>query len=352
MDDPSGSNNRQQATSNTPQTIQMKITLFTSNQPRHLSLIRALSSVADEVFAIQECSTIAPGQVDDFFRKSPVMQDYFSRVLAAEAQVFGQVGFPPKNVRQLPIRMGDVNRLTPDDFDSSPLPEGNGVATDFPLLPDDFDSSPLARERGVVTNSPRSSDDFDSSPLARNAGRGPGRGSSPALDADLFLVFGASFIKGWLCEHLVKRKAINIHMGVSPCYRGSSTNFWAMHDRRPDRVGATIHRLTTGLDSGPILYHAFPAPQPADPFVFGMLAVKAAHDSIIDHIKSGDLLDLESIPQDRTKELRYTRNADFTDAVAQDYLNHLPTPAEMFNTISARDNTLFHHPHFTPTSQP
>src|SRR5437016_10201724 len=138
----------------------MTITVFTSNQPRHLALIEALAEVADRVHAIQECNTIFPGQVEDFFRKSPVMQDYFSRVIAAEKEVFGSPRFLPANLRSLAMKMGDVSRAPLEWF-------------------------------------------------------------GEALDADVFVVFGASFIKGELADHLVQRKALNIHMGVSPYYRGS-----------------------------------------------------------------------------------------------------------------------------------
>ena len=73
-----------------------------------------------------------------------------------------------------------------------------------------------------------------------------------ALSSDIYIVFGASFIKGWLVDFLIKNKAINIHMGLSPYYRGSSCNFWAMYDNNPNYVGATIHYLSKGLDSGEI----------------------------------------------------------------------------------------------------
>ncbi len=258
----------------------MNITVFTSNQPRHASLIASLSAVADEVFAIQECSTIAPGSVDDFFRKSPTMQDYFSRVIAAEHAVFGGPRFLPANVRQLPIRMGDVNRL----------------------------------EAGTL---------------------------AAALRADAFIVFGASFIKGWLCEALVARSAINIHMGMSPWYRGSSTNFWAMYDGRPEMVGATIHRLTAGLDSGPMLFHALPSvacdSAGLDPFIYGMRAVKAAQDSVVDRLRDQTLLSLPPIAQNRAMELRYTRNADFTDEVAAKYLATLPTSFDLQTKLASRN---------------
>src|SRR5262245_25705878 len=127
----------------------MRITVFTSNQPRHVSLITSLSRVAQEVFAIQECNTVFPGEVDDFFRKSTVMQDYFSRVIATERDVFGEVAFLPTNVRTLSIKMGDVSRL----------------------------------DRAVL---------------------------EAAMRSDVFVVFGASYIKGQLCDALVERRAVNI----------------------------------------------------------------------------------------------------------------------------------------------
>jgi folate-dependent phosphoribosylglycinamide formyltransferase PurN len=262
----------------------MRITVFTSNQPRHLGLIERLAPVADEIFAVQECSTVFPGQVDDFFRRSAVMQDYFARVIEAERSVFGIPRFLPANVRQVSVKMGDVSRL------------------DRKSLGD-------------------------------------------ALRADLYLVFGASFIRGPLCEHLVANKAINLHMGVSPYYRGSSTNFWAMYDRRPQFVGATVHRLSRGLDSGPMLFHAFPSASAVDPFVYGMQCVRAAHIALVDHVRQGDLSAIEPVLQDRSKELRYSRNAEFTDEVAAAYLNRLPSALEMESALQARDPGLFHMPH-------
>ena len=58
----------------------MKITIFTSNQPRHIRLINKLSEISDEVFAIQECNTVFPGITKDFFNNSDIMQKYFYNV--------------------------------------------------------------------------------------------------------------------------------------------------------------------------------------------------------------------------------------------------------------------------------
>jgi hypothetical protein len=253
----------------------MRITVFTSNQPRHVSLIERLATIADEVFAVQECNTIAPGEVEDFFRKSDVMREYFSRVIAAEKDIFGEPRFLPRNVRSLPIKMGDLNRLSTGQL-------------------------------------------------------------GDALRSDVFVVFGATYIKPPLVDLLVERRALNIHMGVSPYYRGSSTNFWAMYDRRPEYVGATIHLLSRGLDSGPMLFHALPRAEEVDAFALGMQAVKAAQLGLCERIADGSIFDLEPIEQDKSREIRYTRNADFTDAVAREYLDRLPTPQQIKDSLQRR----------------
>lgn len=238
----------------------MRITVFTGNQPRHLALVNRLAERSETVHAVLECTTLFPGQVPDFFRKSDVMREYFGRVQAAEQSLFGGAAFTAPNVRTLSMKSGDLNMV----------------------------------ER---------------------------RHLAAALDSDAYVVFGSSFIKGWLAEFLVAHGAVNIHMGVSPHYRGSSCNFWALHDGRPELVGATIHLLSRGLDSGPMLYHALPSFDNDDPFLFTMKAVDAAQQSLVDHLVSGDLFDMDPVAQDRSHEVRYSRNADFTDEVAAEYLS-------------------------------
>jgi hypothetical protein len=262
----------------------MKITVFTSNQPRHVALVSALAGIAEQVYAVQECNTLFPGEVEDFFRKSEVMQRYFRRVIDAERQVFGGARFPPANVRTLALRMGDLNRL------------------------------PLT----VL---------------------------EPALDSDVHVVFGSSYIKGALCDALVERGALNIHMGMSPWYRGSSCNFWALYDRRPDLVGATVHRLSAGLDSGAMLFHAVPPAGARDGFLLGMQAVAAAHAGLLERLRDGSLDRLEAVPQDRALEIRYTRNRDFTDEVAGRYLAEGIGDEEIGARLAVRDTAALLRPY-------
>ena len=44
---------------------------------------------------------------------------------------------------------------------------------------------------------------------------------SDFLKSDIYVVFGSSYIKEQLVDFLVQKKTINIHMGVSPYYRGT-----------------------------------------------------------------------------------------------------------------------------------
>lgn len=258
----------------------MKITVFTSNRPRHLYLINQMAKIADEVFAIQECTTVFPGQVKDFFDNSPVMQEYFSYVNQSEINIFGSICFLRENVRQLALKSDDLNKVSMDIL-------------------------------------------------------------QPALQSDVYVVLGSSYIKGELIEFLVSNKAINIHMGISPYFRGSSTNFWAPYKGHIDMVGATIHMLSKGLDSGDILYHAFPKPQKIKPFDLGMMSVKVAIDSVAERVKTGQIFKIKPEVQDKSKEILYTRNSDFTDEVAKNYLENLPTEEEIYQRLSNRDDSLF-----------
>ncbi len=73
------------------------------------------------------------------------------------------------------------------------------------------------------------------------------------------LVFGASWLKGsWFGAF--PDRLFNLHLGLSPYYRGVGTNFWPLHDGLPEYVGATVHRLDAGIDTGPILFHVRPEP--------------------------------------------------------------------------------------------
>jgi len=237
----------------------MKITLFTSNKNRHNYLINLLSEVSDELYVIQECGTIFPGIVPSHYQESSIIKKYFENVSNAQSHLFGNsyVNNKKKNIKILPMISGDLNQCSMN------------LLSDF-------------------------------------------------LKSDVYVVFGCSYIKGELVDFLVKQKAINIHAGLSPYYRGTDCNFWALYDDNPHLVGTTIHLLSKGLDSGPMLYHAM-SNLKSNPFEYTMSTVKSAFHSIAERIKDSSIFTIKPIFQDKIKEVRYSKKSEFSEELVKEY---------------------------------
>ena len=109
-------------------------------------------------------------------------------------------------------------------------------------------------------------------------------------------------------------------MGISPYYRGTDCNFWALYDNNPHLVGATIHLLSKGLDSGPILYHALSEVKD-DPFLYTMSTVKSAFYSLVEKIKNKKIFEYTKENQDSSKELRYSKKNQFNEEVVKLFLS-------------------------------
>jgi len=77
------------------------------------------------------------------------------------------------------------------------------------------------------------------------------------LQADFVLLFGSGIIKEPILE-AYQGRVINMHLGLSPYYRGSGTNFWPLVDGKPECVGATIHLAVLQVDAGGILHQVRP----------------------------------------------------------------------------------------------
>jgi folate-dependent phosphoribosylglycinamide formyltransferase PurN len=102
-----------------------------------------------------------------------------------------------------------------------------------------------------------------------------------AAKPDVALVFGTGILREPFLSAFEGR-IINIHLGLSPYYRGAGTNFWPLVNREPEFVGATIHYLDAGIDTGPILSHARPAIERGDgPHDLGNRTIVAAADAFV-----------------------------------------------------------------------
>ena len=73
------------------------------------------------------------------------------------------------------------------------------------------------------------------------------------LSPDLIVAYGCSLIKAPLLAAF-NRRILNVHLGLSPYYRGSSTNYWPLVNKAPEYVGATFMYMDEGIDTGEIIH--------------------------------------------------------------------------------------------------
>ena len=245
----------------------MNITLITSDQIRHNYLVNLLSNIATKLNVIQEKKTFFSNQN----KISNLKKNYFLKVDEAQKKIFGNTAIDKKNknIKLLSLENKNLEKCSLN------------FLSDF-------------------------------------------------LNSDIFIVFGSSFIKKDLVNFLIDHKALNIHLGISPYYRGTDCNFWALFDNNPHLVGATIHLLSKGLDSGQILYHALSEIK-EDPFIYTMSTVKSAFESIAQKIENKTIFEHTPEIQDKSKEIKYSKKNEFNDEVIKKFfLNKIDLNSKIF----------------------
>jgi folate-dependent phosphoribosylglycinamide formyltransferase PurN len=84
-----------------------------------------------------------------------------------------------------------------------------------------------------------------------------------SLKPDILAVCGTGLLQPRVFE-LAPRAAVNLHLGLSPRYRGSHCVFWPLYNGEPEWVGITVHRVDSEIDAGPILAQRRPGIDRAD----------------------------------------------------------------------------------------
>jgi methionyl-tRNA formyltransferase len=77
------------------------------------------------------------------------------------------------------------------------------------------------------------------------------------FDPELVIIFGVDLIKDPLLGVLPKDK-LNLHLGLSPWYRGSATLFWPFYFMQPQYAGVTFHQIVPEADAGDIVHQSVP----------------------------------------------------------------------------------------------
>ncbi|MDA1015750.1 MAG: formyltransferase family protein [Planctomycetota bacterium] len=132
------------------------------------------------------------------------------------------------------------------------------------------------------------------------------------LEPDLLVSYGCSII----CEPLLSafhRRFINVHLGLSPYYRGSGTNFWPLVNSEPEYVGATFMHIDAGVDTGEVIHQIRARMSWGDtPSSIGnrlIMDMAAAFERIIRHFDH--LSVMEQIPKPDND--RYYRQRNYTE---------------------------------------
>ena len=138
------------------------------------------------------------------------------------------------------------------------------------------------------------------------------------LKPDALVLFGSSIIKKPYLSYFENR-AINIHLGLSPYYRGTATNFWPLVNNEPECVGATIHLAILKVDAGAILQQFRPDIELGDgPHDIGCQVIVKGAQMMAEAVKrylAGEIKP-QLQPASQLKEGKLYKRDDFNAAAA------------------------------------
>jgi methionyl-tRNA formyltransferase len=100
-------------------------------------------------------------------------------------------------------------------------------------------------------------------------------------DPDIVMIFGCGMIREPLMSALPRDK-INLHLGLSPRYRGAATLFWPFYFLEPQMAGCTFHYIKDEPDAGTIVHQCVPDLEMSDGIhdVAVKAVLKAADDAV------------------------------------------------------------------------
>jgi len=113
------------------------------------------------------------------------------------------------------------------------------------------------------------------------------------MKPDLVIINGTPIIKSHILN-AADCHFLNIHVGITPKYRGVHGGYWALYNGDTDLFGVTTHFVDTGIDTGKVLGQATVNISEKDNFLtYPHLQTGAAlmnHNDIIRSILDGDIV--------------------------------------------------------------
>lgn len=237
----------------------MNIIIFTANALRHKFLANTLAHEADKTLVVVECRPNDAAEIETADAAAVTFKErHFRERYETEREYFGNHNI--LHSPSLPLLQGEAN---------------------------------LSYICGVIKN----------------------------FRPDAVFVFGASLLKEQLLFLFPKDRAVNLHLGLSPYYRGAGTNFWPFVNDELYYVGSTILHIDAGVDTGDIITHVRPRLVAKD--TVHTAGCKVITESvlmlkeIVKRLTAGETL--SRVPQWEVKNSRYYRKRDFTEEVLERY---------------------------------
>lgn len=154
--------------------------------------------------------------------------------------------------------------------------------------------------------------------IAKGDINAPGHADDVAeLRPDMLACYGGSLIRAPLLTRFEGR-FLNVHLGLSPYYRGAGTNFWPLVRGEPEFVGATFMHIDAGIDTGKVIHQIRARVLPGDsPHQIGNRLIVDMALVYADIISKFSILpDMAQLP--KPADVSVYRQKDFTEASAQE----------------------------------
>ena len=126
-----------------------------------------------------------------------------------------------------------------------------------------------------------------------------------------------------------------MHLGLSPYYRGTATNFWPLVNAEPECIGATLHIATLKVDGGPILHQVRPIATATDTaHDLGCKTIQEGAKGMLEVLKRLETGKIPGVQQGFEKSLLYKRKdfsaeavkkmwGNFESGMMKEYVEHL-----------------------------
>ncbi len=130
---------------------------------------------------------------------------------------------------------------------------------------------------------------------------------------DLICLFGTEILNDqWLINY--ENKIVNLHLGLSPFYRGSATLFWPFYFDELQFLGSTIHLAVKKVDAGKILKRVLPSIREKDDYynITAKLIKRSinCYPSIVASYLGGKIIPFD---QEDVSLSRLCKKSDFND---------------------------------------